>query len=99
MSVETREGKKPRESKCSVLLRHHVTCGDTSPKRFHEAASKPGDQQEGPGWKNRGPFMYHAAISKIRKGLYVLVWGKDLLIGGRSEGLRDGRTVGHGFSE
>lgn len=64
-----------------------------------EAASKPGGQQEGPGQKNCGPFMYHAAISKIAKGLYVLVWGKDLLIREGSGGLRDGSAVGHGFSE
>lgn len=64
-----------------------------------EAASKPGGQQEGPGQKNCGPFMYHAAISKIVKGLYVLVWGKDLLIREGSGGLRGGSAVGHGFSE
>lgn len=76
-----------------------MACGDVFPEGVHEAASKPGGQQEGPGQKNCGPFMYHAAISKIVKGLYVLVWGKDLLIREGSGGLPDASAVGHGFSE
>lgn len=80
-------------------VRRLVACGDVFPEGVHEAAPKPGGQQEGPGQKNCGPFMYHAAISKIVKGLYVLVWGKDLLIREGSGGLRDGSAVGHGFSE